>query len=162
MTLNDGPSLPGQPGVPVPGVPDIVYGPSGFFGAGTPQDAYSTDAGVAFSGVDRDLVYGNLSIDWDILGSGYTLTALAAIRDEDRATGSDSDHSAVNYIRTPGNEASFAASEIGETEDYSVELRLQSPDADRFRWLLGAFAYDQTVDFRDITFQQLDGGPVLR
>lgn len=162
VALNDGPSLPGQPGVPVPGIPDILYGPSGFFPPGTTQDAYNTAAGVAFSGVDRDLTYGNLSIDWDVMGSGYTLTTLAAIRDEERTTGSDSDHSAVNYIRTPGGEASFAASEKDEVDDYSVEIRLESPDSSRLSWLVGAFTYDQTIDTRDITFTQLNGGPVLR
>jgi hypothetical protein len=115
--------------------------------------------GLAFSGVERDLTYASVLAEWDIGGSGWTLSTSLAYRDEDRKTGSDSDHSSVNRIPaasptnpSPYPECSFCASEADEARDYSVELRLESPADRRLRWMLGTFLYDQKVDGRDIRF----------
>ncbi|NJO12845.1 MAG: TonB-dependent receptor plug domain-containing protein [Gammaproteobacteria bacterium] len=87
IALNDGPR---QQLNPLPGVPANVT----IFGA----SAYNAAQGAAFSGVERDLTLISLIGDWDIGNSGYSLTVQSAWRDEDRRTGSDSDHSSVNYI----------------------------------------------------------------
>jgi outer membrane receptor protein involved in Fe transport len=162
VALNDGPATAGQP-APIPGIPDVPF--PGNFVFGTPGgDPYNPQQGVAFSGVERDLFYGSLLADWDVGGSGYTLSGAFAYRDDDRKTGSDSDHTSVNFLA--GNpppstrECALCASERDQFEDWSAELRLQSPSADRLRWLVGAFLYNQDIDGSDITFTLPDGGPV--
>ena len=155
VELSDGPAAGGQP-TPIPGLPDVGYGP------GANLDIYQTGQGVAFSGVERELVYASLLSEWDIGGSGWTLSTSGAWRDEERKTGSDSDHSAVNFISAVGNEAAGSASEIGEADDYSLEARLDSPQEERLRWMVGVFGYDQSIDTRDITFALPGGGPVFR
>jgi outer membrane receptor protein involved in Fe transport len=152
VALNDGPPAGILP--VVAGIPD----------AGNTQawtaDVYNEAVpGLAFSGVERDLTYASVLAEWDIGGSGWTLSTSLAYRDEDRKTGSDSDHSSVNRIPaasptnpSPYPECSFCASEADEARDYSVELRLESPADRRLRWMLGTFLYDQKVDGRDIRF----------
>jgi outer membrane receptor protein involved in Fe transport len=154
VALNDGPALPGQP-APIPGIPDVPFPGNVVFG--TPGgDPYNPAQGVAFSGVERDLFYSSILAEWDIGGSGYVLSAALAYRDDDLTTGSDSDHSAVNFIagNPPANssECTLCASEIDDARDYSAELRLQSPQDTRLRWMLGGFLYDQEIDGRDIFF----------
>ncbi|MBM4220325.1 MAG: TonB-dependent receptor [Gammaproteobacteria bacterium] len=147
VSLNDGPALPGQP-TPIPGLPDVLYGP----GAGT-SDIYQSAQGLPFSGVERDLKYGSVLADWDIGGSGWTLSTGLTYRTEDRRTGSDSDHSGMNYIASPTALANGSASEHFDTDDYSAEVRLESPVSERLRWLVGAFYYDQSVDTNNIAFE---------
>lgn len=154
VMLNDRPAVTGQP-MPIPGIPDVVFPGNVVFG--TPGgDPYNPAPGVAFSGVERDLVYASVLADWDLGNSGYTLSSAIAYRNDDRKTGSDSDHTSVNLL--PGNppantvECTLCASERDEFEDYSLELRLQSPQQERLRWLVGAFYYDQDQDGSDIRF----------
>ena len=162
VALNDGPAIAGQPAV-IPGIPDVTF-PGNFVFGTLGGDPYNPAQGVAFSGVERDLFYGSVLADWDIGGSGYTLSGSFAYRDDDRKTGSDSDHSSVNLLtgNPPPNtrECALCASERDDANDYSVELRLQSPEAERLRWMFGTFLYDQEIDGSDVTFAQLDGGPV--
>jgi outer membrane receptor protein involved in Fe transport len=162
VQLNDGPALPGQP-VAIPGVPDTPF--PGNFVFGIPGgDPYNPQQGVVFSGVERDLFYGSALAEYSFGDSGYSLIGSAAYRDEDRKTGSDSDHTSVNFLA--GNppagtrECALCASERDDFEDYSFELRLESPQAERLRWFLGAFFYDQDIDGSDVTYANPDGGPV--
>jgi outer membrane receptor protein involved in Fe transport len=152
VTLNDGPTVNT---ILVDGIPDIGWG------AANNQDAYNDGTALAFSGVKRDLTYANLLADWDVAGSGWTVTSALAWRDEERFTGSDSDHSSVNYIRNPGEECRGCGSDVTEADDYSAEVRLESPADDRLRWLIGGFLYSQDLDTRDITFAAPGGGPVI-
>jgi len=166
VQLNDGPvvntvvvpGIPDQtlPGFSLPGVPTL---PPGLFPGGDP---YNESTGVAFSGVERDITLITLQGDYEF-SNGFTLTGSVATRSEDRRTGSDSDHTSINYLyqafAPPAPETvecTFCASGEVEEEDYSVELKLRSPADRRLRWLLGAFYYDQTQEFSDITFAGVD------
>ncbi|MFW2405541.1 MAG: TonB-dependent receptor, partial [Gammaproteobacteria bacterium] len=166
VSVNDGPDADGQanlvPGIvdqPTPGVPSFI-GP-GFPGG---DDPYNPAAGVAFSGVERDLTYINLSGDWDMMGSGYSLIGSIAWRNDELATGSDSDHSSVNLASPFGPqdlslvECILCASEIDDAEDLTFELRLESPVEGRFNWMLGFFYYDQEIDGSDIVWDVANGG----
>ena len=162
VALNDGPAVrtvlvPGipdttLPGFSLPGVPNAP--PPGFFPGGDP---YSELAGTAFSGVERDLLFVTLQADWEF-ENGWALTGSIAGRDEDRATGSDSDHGSVNYIWSFFNpapaantvECGFCASGTELYDDYSAELRVLSPLDRKTRWMFGVFAYDLKTEGRDI------------
>ena len=156
VQLNDGPVVndvlvPGIPDQPLPGwqiPPAGINIPAG-------GDPYNTTTGVAFSGVERELTLITLQGEY-AFDNGYTLIGSVASRTEDRKTGSDSDHTSVNLINVPGGECTFCASGQTEEEDVSVELKLRSPVDQRLRWLLGAFYYDQTQEFSDITFTGID------
>lgn len=173
VSLNDGLALPGWPGpgdlVPgvLPTMPGIPFPPFNI----PPNNAYNPNNGLVFSGVERDILNFSVRSEWDINASGWTLYSSFAYRDEDRKTGSDSDHSQINLltqpvapnVRTPRNNptCTFCASDLKEAEDYSVEVRLESPVAERLRWRIGAFFYDQDIDTKLLTFQNTGGGPLL-
>ena len=165
VALNDGPAIQdvvvaGIPNTPLPGADFPGVLPPGFFPGGDP---YNDNTGVAFSGVDRDITYVSLAFDWE-LANDWALIGSAAWRDEDRKTGSDSDHGSVNYLSVPFNgnpgpgvvECTFCASGKDEYDDYSVELRLESPEDRDTRWMIGGFYYDQDQDLSDITFSGTD------
>jgi outer membrane receptor protein involved in Fe transport len=175
VALNDRPAVPGQP-QSIPGVPDVPF-PGQAFGPPLGIDPYNSAQGVAFSGVERDLTYASILGEWDISGSGWMLVSSLAYRDDDRKTGSDSDHSSVNYLPNPDPapglpgppvnpgdppqdfnfaddipECFLCASEQDDAEDWSVELRVESPENERLRGMLGAFLYNQDIDGSDILF----------
>jgi iron complex outermembrane receptor protein len=162
VSLNDGPAVAPYP------TGSLVAGlPAGALVFGAP--VYNPVNGLAFSGVERDILYLSLLSQWDINSSGYNLITSFAYRDEDRKTGSDSSHGGLNYLsvsgpttRTPRSEAVcfFCASDIKEAEDYSLEVRIESPASDRLRWMAGAFYLDQDIDTRTISFASPSGGPV--
>jgi iron complex outermembrane receptor protein len=157
VALNDGPAISDQP-ILVPGVLDT---PFNTFAPGVTVEPYSTAQGLAFSGVERELLYASLRADWDVTGSGWTVVASGAYRDDDLKTGSDSDHSSINYLSDPGvSECGLCGSDRKEATDYSVELRLESPRDARLRGMVGTYYYDQDIDGRDITFADLDGGAI--
>ena len=64
------------------------------------------------------------------------------MRDQENKTGSDSDHSSISY-KAPffdplgDGESFFALSSGYNVEDYSLEVRLESPQESAFRWMLG-------------------------
>lgn len=163
VALNDGDAVrtvvvPGIPDTPLPGY-SFPFFPPGLFPGGDP---YNDSAGTAFSGVDRDITTVTLMADYDF-SNDWSFHASFASRQEDRKTGSDSDHSSVNYLfqsfappapRTV--ECTFCASGLDEYDDYSAEVRLQSPLQERTRWLFGAFYYTFSQDISDITWTGID------
>lgn len=159
VALNTGPALPGQP-VPIPGVPADALSPF------LPFQLYSTGDGTAFDGVANDTLLLSAIMNWDLGGSGYVLTVSGGYRDEERRFGSDSDHSAVNFVLQPVGMADtgafFANTTRNLVEDYSIEVRLASPVTDRFRWMAGLYYYDQTNNGRTITFSNPQGNPASR
>lgn len=156
VALNTGPARPGQP-VPIPGVPANALNPF------LPFQLYSTADGTPFDGVTNETLLLSGIMNWDIGGSGYTLTLSGGYRDEERRFGSDSDHSAVNFVLQPVGMADtgafFANTTRNLVEDYSFEARLASPLDRRFRWMAGVYYYDQTVDGFTITFSNPSGNP---
>ncbi len=172
VQLNDGPAVntvlvPGIPNVDLPGFSLPFPGsplPPGIFQGGPP---YNPNTGVAFSGVERDIARISLQGQWEF-NNGYALIGSVTGRTEDRKTGSDSDHTSVNLLQADAFgpvppppdtvECFFCASGAAKDEDYSAELRLQSPIDSAFRWMVGAFYYDQTTELSDIFFS--GEGPV--
>ena len=145
----------------VPGVPNNAT----FFPA---TGVYAFDDGTAFDGIARDGVLVNAIAEWDMNGSGYVLTVMGGGRAEEDYFGSDSDHSAVNWFPfapasiggQPFSEAFFSNTNRGDTDDYSFEVKLESPVDRRFRWAIGAFYYDQEEKNFDIGFTNIDTGGV--
>ena len=135
------------------------------------QDLYNTADGTAFDGIARDGVLGAVQSNWDIGGSGYNLQINAQSRSEEDYFGSDSDHSAVNWFLVPaflgpnpealGGEPFFANTNRGLTTDYSFEAKLESPSEDRFRWMIGAYYYDEEEKNFEFDFTNIDTGGVL-
>ena len=136
--LNDAPVTQGFP--PLLGIPSTLRGqPAGAL-------IYDTRAGLPFSGVERDLDLLTASFRWDIMGSGYSMVLNGGTRDEDRKTGADSDHSQVNIIGPDINGvralATGSSAARDTYEDWSGELRIESPQDDRFRWMLGVYHFE--------------------
>ena len=136
--LNDAPVTQGFP--PLLGIPSTLRGQA----AGAL--IYDTRAGLPFSGVERDLDLFTASFRWDIMGSGYSMVLNGGTRDEDRKTGADSDHSQVNIIGPDINGvralATGSSAARDTYEDWSGELRIESPQDDRFRWMLGVYHFE--------------------
>ncbi|MEM1144604.1 MAG: TonB-dependent receptor [Pseudomonadota bacterium] len=139
-------------------VPNGGFLPGGatFFG-----QPYSTTDGTAFDGVNREIYLASLLVEHEF-ENGYALTLSSAFREEELKTGSDSDHSSVNFKfsgGTPGEpfeESFFAISGTSEREDYSVELRFDSPQDKDLRWMVGGFYFDQDIEGFDILFSGPD------
>jgi len=131
---------------------DVPAAGGTFFG-----DPYSRTDGTAFDGVKREINLASFLADYQF-NNGYSLTVSSAYRKEEQSTGSDSDHSSVSFKfsgGTPGEpfeESLFAISGISEREDYSIELRFDSPQDRDLRWMVGAFYFDQQIDGFDIAF----------
>ncbi len=156
VALNTGPAVPGQPAI-VPGVPANALNPF------LPFQMYSTADGTAFDGITNEAVLLSGIMNWDVGGSGYVFTLSGAYRDEERRFGSDSDHSSINFVLQPVGMANtgafFANTTRNLVEDYSFEARLASPVNEPFRWMVGAYYYDQVNDGFSITFSNPAGNP---
>ncbi|MEM7705060.1 MAG: TonB-dependent receptor [Pseudomonadota bacterium] len=81
-------------------------------------------------GYEVDNEFMSLIADWDINGSGYTLTSVSGWYEE-----SLSDYKA----QIPDELDVFAS---WDDESFSQELRLTSPQDRRFRWMVGAYYLD--------------------
>ncbi|MFM7627628.1 MAG: TonB-dependent receptor domain-containing protein, partial [Gammaproteobacteria bacterium] len=145
--LNDAPAT--QPIVTLPGIPNAA------------PFAYDSRQGAAFSGVNRDVEFISASFRWDLGGSGYNLVANGGVRDEDLKTGADSDHSSVNIIGANVNGvqplATGSSSSRETFKDWSAEVKIESPQQNRFRWMLGAFHYEWENRQYRIDFVSLNG-----
>ena len=113
-----------------------------------------TPDGTAFDGVAIDRLFISSGLDWNIGGSGWSLSAIGAYRDETQKFGSDSDFSSAYIVFGPPGvvEPLFANTDIEEFEDYSAELRLSTPEDLPVRALAGVYYYDFEERGRDITF----------
>lgn len=116
--------------------------------------ANGTPDGTAFDGVSVDRLFISSNLDWDIGGSGWIFTAIGAYRDETQKFGSDSDFSNANIFFGPPTlvEPLFANTDIEEFEDYSIEVRLATPEDRAIRGLVGGYYYNFEEKGRDITF----------
>ena len=80
--------------------------------------------GTAFDGVETDEYFGTLRADWNVMGSGWTVTSLSGYRDYENLFGTDSDHSNA-FILTPNyNPATgaFAIPGIGTPQENDAFL----------------------------------------
>lgn len=148
VALNTDADADGIPNV-IPGIPE---------GSSFILPVYGLGDGTAFDGIKRDQTILSLVTDWNLGGSGYHLRGLAGYRDEVEMQGYDSDHSSVNwFVSGPTQEAFFANTTRDDIEDYSFELRLESPDENALRWLVGLYYYNQDVLDSEITFADPKG-----
>lgn len=152
IALNDGADADGVPNA-VPGVPTSGFLPGGVTYFGNP---YDLNDGTAFDGVENDLLFSTLAADYETQG-GYVWDGNISYRNQDGRTGSDSDHSSVNFTFAPGQEGFFALSSRAKVIDKTAELKLRSPDAD-LSWMVGAFYYKQRKDTYDLTFDNAQVG----
>lgn len=122
---------------------------------------YNPGQGIAFSGVWRNSRYFSAISDWDIAGSGYTLTVDGGLRVESRRTGSDSDFTSANSLtaanRALGLEAGGANTSADHFRDYSLEARIASPTDRAVRFIAGAYFYEQEQRVFDINFNAPSG-----
>lgn len=143
------------PVVTAPGVPaNATFFPASIL--------YNTGPGIGFSGVDRDRTLVTAILDWDVFGSGYNLVVDGGYRSDDALAGSDSDFTSVNLTLAPtstGTEAFGANTSRVDTKDYSLEFRFSSPLDRDFRWMLGAFYYEQEQRQFDSNFRFPRGAP---
>lgn len=151
IMLNDGPDADGVPNV-LPGIgPDSIFSNL----AGLPflppiGELYSLDPGVVFSGVDRELAVFGAAASYD-MESGHALSVQTSFREEERASGSDSDHGPTNFFfSAAATESFFGNTSVSDYSESAVEVRLDSPADSRLRWTLGAFYYDYEQDQSDL------------
>ena len=108
---------------------------------------YSLNQGVAFSGVERELSVYAVSAQYE-MSSGHLVTFQTSLRDEERKTGSDSNHGPTNFFIGP--EAFFAISRVSDYTESTYEMRLESPAESALRWSAGIFYYDYEQDQSDV------------
>jgi len=151
--LNDAPVT--RPGPAVIGIPATLRGQA------PGSLIYDTRQGVPFSGVHRDAEFASAGFRWDIMGSGYNLVLNGGWRDEDLKTGADSDHSSVNIIGANVNGiqpiATGGSSTLDTFNDWSSELRIESPQEDRLRWMVGVYHFEWENKIYRIDFASLGG-----
>ncbi|MDJ0919535.1 MAG: TonB-dependent receptor [Henriciella sp.] len=111
--------------------------------------AINTDS-ILEPGLYRETDRGFLTVDWDVMGSGYSLTYQAGITDIYERTGTDSTFdenqaffiggSCVFFITNcDPNASAFNDTGAIRRTGFTNELRLSSPQDMPFRWRLGAF-----------------------
>ena len=136
----------------------------GFVNLTEPEDVAGDDDfdGFTFAGVERDRTYTAASLDWDLGGSGYTLSLLGGYLSEELKTGSDSTHQGdtstdiitvvPGVIEIPTQfGAAFMVSAVDERDDYSIEARISSPAEDQIRWSTGLYYYESEVENFDFS-----------
>lgn len=131
------------------------------------QDADPRPA-VVFSGVNRDVDWFGIQLKSE--QDGFDVSVNAAYRNEERLTGSDSDHWDLRwYFPSSNRPASYATDPDDRgtsffnfagwdnAQDMSFELRLASNGDDALSWSLGAFLYDQDQESRGYAFENDTG-----
>lgn len=120
--------------------------------------------GTAFDGIENEQVQFSSLIDWDVAGSGWTISSLTGYRRNRNLFGTDSDHSdAFAFFnvnpRFGGSlpdplttEPAFANSNRDRQSDFSQEIRIGSPADKPFRVVVGGFYFRQRFRSVDITF----------
>jgi len=159
VALNTGPAVG-----PVPQVPGVP--PTAIFGnfLGLPflppfGPLYGGADGTVFDGIANESLYLSGTADWDIGASGYVASLGVGYRDEDRRFGSDSDHSSVTLTNPLlGPNAFFANTTRAEQEDVSIELKINSPADQPFRWMAGVYHYNEVARQFSLSFPNPDVG----
>lgn len=94
-------------------------------------------------GLRREVTRVTAALDWDLGGSGYTLTVNGGITEADSSFGNDQ-----TYLGDPVNFLGgiFVRVEDVDREEWSTEVRLASPVERRFRYQVGGYIYDREID----------------
>ncbi len=91
-------------------------------------------------GLSREVLRATGSMKWDMGGSGHALTANFGYNDAQSTFGNDQTFLGDGIQFAGGI---FVRAEDSDRKEYSAELRYTSPVDRRFRYLVGAFAYDR-------------------
>ncbi|MCZ8132455.1 MAG: TonB-dependent receptor [Steroidobacteraceae bacterium] len=147
----------------IPARPDLIRLNTDQISRVNPANGQATTFadGTAFDGVLNRESFLSLNIDYDVGGTGWTVSSLTGLRKKYDLLGTDSDHSEVNqFIPFPptvlpptGAEPLFANTNRNNTEEWSTEVRLASPRDARVRGLVGAYYYYNDDKERDLTYQ---------
>jgi len=86
--------------------------------------------------VDRENFTISLSMEWDV-SDGYTITSITGFNDFNNEFATDNDYEARSIRFSSGRTAQ---------EEFSQELRITSPGDQRFRWMLGGYYYDLSLE----------------
>ncbi|MFT7286167.1 MAG: iron complex outermembrane receptor protein [Halieaceae bacterium] len=81
-------------------------------------------------GLDREITMTTLNVDWDVMGSGYTLTSVTGWYEDETQ----------DYRTLLEDELDVFLQ--WKDESFSQEFRLASPQDQRFRWMVGAYYLD--------------------
>lgn len=128
------------------------------------QTSFGVRDGTAFDGVENKSWVSSAVIDWDIAGSGWTLSSLSGYRRNTNWYGTDSDHSASFFSFGPlgaTSEPAFANTNRDKVNDFSQELRIASPRDARIRGLVGVYYYRYEFETVDLTFANPRDGEAL-
>ncbi len=117
-----------------------------------PESWYTFDQSFKKTpGLRREATQANLRADWDFLG-GYTLTSISAYHSDRYQTILDLNYRNGRDRVNPFFSAATAATRVpwlqaillsqSYLNDFSQELRVTSPQEERFRWTLGANYFD--------------------
>ena len=100
-------------------------------------------------GLYRESDRGFLSADWDIMGSGYSLTYQAGVTEIYERTGTDQTYNGdeaffigpacVFFITNCDTVSPFNDTGASQRTAFTNEVRLSSPSTDAFRWRIGAY-----------------------
>lgn len=113
-----------------------------------PPEAVTATA-VDFAGNDREVLHGNfhLDFDWDVMSlalvTGYNDVKSRYFSEFNKR------RNGFAYTLSPGPGTYTANTFFGRetnTKDFSQEVRLASPGAQRLRWQVGAFYYKLKID----------------
>jgi iron complex outermembrane recepter protein len=96
--------------------------------------------------LEREFTWTSLTLDWDV-GFG-TISSLTGLTNTDVDLDQDSDFAGIPASVPAGPPFFNNLNQIiiREIETVSQELRFTSPEQDQFRWILGAYYYDQKND----------------
>ncbi len=126
-----------------------------------------TRDGTAFDGIENEQVLITSVLDWDIGGSGFVFHASGGWRDNTNYFGTDSDHSdAFAYFSgtvatTLNTEPAFANTNRDDQRDWSIEVRLSTPEDKPLRAMIGGYYFHQDFQSVDITFGSGKSGLAL-
>lgn len=100
----------------------------------------ATDRLMGEEGLRREITRLTLSADWDVGGSGFQLSSNSGYTNSDSSFGNDQ-----TFLGDPINFLGgiFVRVTDIEREEWSTELRLESPQDDRFRYLAGLYYYER-------------------
>ena len=79
----------------------------------------------------------SLEVNWDV--GEHTVTSISAYRDWEQNSRGDND-------QLPTDVLGFLQGGLSQQEQFSQEIRLTSPEGERFSYVVGLFYFDQTVD----------------
>ena len=126
-----------------------------------------TRDGTAYDGIKNEQYLITNNFDWNLGGSGWTLSVLSGWRKNENWFGTDSDHSdAFIYFggtaaSTLNAEPAFANTNKDKQTDWSVEARIATPQDNPIRALVGVYYFNQKFQTTDITFASGPDGLAL-